>query len=94
MSNISVTLNPSEQFFWDEAVQRINNLPPYNSRGVDFTLIPNTCGKSTVFGAVSYQDAFGKAHTMTIPPKEIAIKCPLVIPQTMSPFEIEIGSKN
>ncbi len=88
INNILVTLNPSDQFFWDESVQKITNLPPHNSRGVDFTLIPNTCGKSTVFGAVSYQDAYGNAHTLTINPKEIAIKCPLVIPQSMSEYEI------
>ncbi|NVM01666.1 MAG: hypothetical protein HWN67_04995 [Candidatus Helarchaeota archaeon] len=88
ISNILVTLNPSDQFFWDESVQKITNLPPHNSRGVDFTLIPNTCGKSTIFGAVSYQDAYGNAHTLTINPKEIAIKCPLVIPQSMSEYEI------
>ncbi|MHA1382602.1 MAG: hypothetical protein ACTSR3_02470 [Candidatus Helarchaeota archaeon] len=88
VSNIIITLNPSEQFFWNESVHKISNLPPHNSRGVDFTLIPNTCGKSTVFGVVSYQDAYGKAHSITINPKEIAIKCPLVSPQTMSPFEV------
>ncbi len=88
ISNISVTLTPSDQFFWEDSIQRVPILPPNNSRGVDFTLIPNTCGKSTIFGAVSYQDAYGNAHTITIPPKEIAIKCPLVIPQTMSEYEI------
>ncbi|MFX1450473.1 MAG: hypothetical protein ACFFCM_06510, partial [Promethearchaeota archaeon] len=88
ISNISVTLTPSDQFFWEDSVQRIPILHPHNSRGVDFSLIPNTCGKSTIFGAVSYQDAYGNAHTITIDPKEIAIKCPLVIPQTMSEYEI------
>ncbi|MFX1450470.1 MAG: hypothetical protein ACFFCM_06495 [Promethearchaeota archaeon] len=88
ISNISVTLTPSEQFFWDETVKRVSVLRPHNSIGVDFTLIPNTCGKSTVFGVVSYQDAFGNILNSTILPKEIPIKCPLVIPQTMTQFEI------
>ncbi|MFX0137161.1 MAG: hypothetical protein ACFFDN_26210 [Candidatus Hodarchaeota archaeon] len=89
ISNISVTLTPSEQFFWDEAVRKVSVLRPHNSIGVDFTLIPNTCGKSTVFGVVSYQDAFGNIHNEMIAPKEIPIKCPLVVPQTMSKFEID-----
>ncbi len=94
ISNISVTLTPSEQFFWEETVKRVSVLRPHNSIGVDFTLIPNTCGKSTVFGIVSYQDAFGNIHNTTIAAKEIPIKCPLVIPQTMSQFEINQWIKN
>ncbi|MFX1449344.1 MAG: hypothetical protein ACFFCM_00795 [Promethearchaeota archaeon] len=88
INNILITLNPSEQYFWNETVQKIPNLPPHNSRGVDFILTPNTCGTSTIFGAVSYQDAYGNAQNITINPKEIAIKCPLVIPQSMSEYEI------
>lgn len=89
INNIQVTLNPSEQFFWEDTIQRVSNLSPHNSVGVEFTLTPNTCGKTTIFGAVLYQDAFGNACTIVISPKEITIKCPLVVPQTITQFEIE-----
>ncbi|MHA1339934.1 MAG: PCI domain-containing protein [Promethearchaeota archaeon] len=60
----------------------IINIPvidPKNSRGVDFYLEPQECGISTIGGTVIYKDARGQPHTIHIRPKEVQIKCPLVV---------------
>lgn len=94
INNIGVNLNPSEQFIVDNPQQIIANLPPNTTRGVDFYLTPLACGQSVVFGSISYQDAFGKVNTLTIEPKEISIKCPLVMPQTATQAEVDEWMKN
>lgn len=86
--NISINLNPSDQFIAENPLQVISNLPPNTTRGVDFDLTPLSCGQSKIFGAVSYQDAYGKAHSITIEPKEISIKCPLVTPLMATQSEV------
>ena len=87
--NIGVNINPSEQFRTDVPQQTISNLPPNETRGIDFYLTPLTCGQSTVFGSISFQDAYGDAHSLTIQPKEISIKCPLVQPQPATQSEVD-----
>jgi len=94
ISKISVILNPSTQYRINERIQEIDVLTPGESRGVDFTLIPLTCGKSKVFGTLSYVDAFGKPHSQTISEKEIHIKCPLVTPKKATKMDIENWKKS
>jgi predicted transcriptional regulator len=89
LMDFNVTLVPTSQYEIDQRVKMINNLKPGESRGVDFQLIPLTCGKSKVYGSVSYIDAFGEPHTVTVRPKEIWIKCPLVVPKQKTSSEIE-----
>ena len=59
--NISINLNPSNQFIADFPQQTVPNLPSNSTRGIDFDLTPLTCGQSKVFGSISYEDAYGKA---------------------------------
>ena len=92
--NVGINVNPSDQFITDTPQQVIANLPPDSTRGVDFNLTPLTCGHSTVFGSVSFQDAYGKAHSITIDPKEISIKCPLVTPLTATQDEVNDWIQN
>ena len=92
--NIAINLNPSEQFIVDVPQQNVANLPPTTTRGIDFMLTPLTCGTSKVFGGMTYEDAYGKIHTIPINPKEISIKCPLVQPQMASQAEVNEWIKN
>jgi len=78
VSKIRVMLTPTDQFKYEAEVKAVDNLGPGESRGVDFLLTPMTCGKSMVYGTVSYMDAFGKPNSLTVDPKEIWVKCPLV----------------
>lgn len=58
------------------------NIPvidPQNTRGVDFYLEPSECGISTIGGTVIYKNAMGEPRTVYIKPKEVQIKCPLVV---------------
>ena len=89
VTNISVLLNVTEQYTIESLTKQVSFLAPGESRGVDFMLMPMACGQSRVFGTVSYSDAFGEPHSVTIQPKEIQIKCPLVIPESASREEIE-----
>jgi DNA-binding Lrp family transcriptional regulator len=54
-------------------------IDPHNSRGVDFYLEPQECGISTIGGTVIYKDARGHPNTIHINPKDVQIKCPLVV---------------
>ncbi len=92
--NIAVNLNPSEQFIADVPQQNVANLPPNSTRGIDFILTPLTCGQSTIFGAVSFQDAFGQVHSIPIQQKEVSIKCPLVQPLNATQQEVNDWIKN
>ncbi|TFG04928.1 MAG: hypothetical protein EU536_03475 [Promethearchaeota archaeon] len=78
ISKIRVMLTPTDQFKFESEVKSVETLGPGESRGVDFLLTPMTCGKSQVFGTVSYVNAFGKPNSLTVDPKEIWVKCPLV----------------
>lgn len=89
ITDINTTLIPTSQYEISERVKIVNTLKPGESRGIDFELIPLTCGKSNVFGTVTFFDPFGNPHTATIPPKEIWIKCPLVIPKKSTISEIK-----
>ncbi len=79
MSKIRAMLTPTDQFNFETDTKNIGTLGPGESRGIDFVLVPMTCGKSHIFGTVSYVDAFGNPVSLTIKPLEIWIKCPLVI---------------
>ncbi len=57
----------------------INVIDPGNTHGVDFYLEPAECGISTIGGTVIYKNALGKFHTIFINPKDVQIKCPLLI---------------
>ncbi len=89
LMDFHITLIPTTQYEIDERVKMINGLKPGESRGVDFQLTPLTCGKSQVYGNVSFIDAFGEPHSVTIRPKEIWIKCPLVVPKKSGTSEID-----
>ncbi len=78
VSKVRVMLTPTDQFRYEADVKAIDTLSPGESRGVDFLLTPMTCGKSQVFATVSYVDAYGKPNSLTVAPKEIWVKCPLV----------------
>jgi len=78
ISKIRVMLTPTDQFKFEAEVKSVETLGPGESRGIDFLLTPMTCGKSQVFGTVSYLDAFGHPTSLTVAPKEIWVKCPLV----------------
>ncbi|MHA1386558.1 MAG: hypothetical protein ACTSR3_22630, partial [Candidatus Helarchaeota archaeon] len=89
ITDINLMLIPTAQYEISERVKIVGVLKPDESRGVDFDLIPLTCGKSKVFGSCSFIDAFGNPHTLTVPSKEIWIKCPLVKPKKSTLDEIE-----
>ncbi|HUX99023.1 MAG TPA: winged helix-turn-helix transcriptional regulator [Candidatus Deferrimicrobium sp.] len=89
ITDINVTLIPTAQYEIADRVKVIEVLRPGESRGLDYDLIPLTCGKSKVFGSVSLIDPFGDLHTSSVLPKEIWIKCPLVQPKRSSLSEIE-----
>ncbi|HUX98244.1 MAG TPA: hypothetical protein VMV49_01705 [Candidatus Deferrimicrobium sp.] len=89
ITDINVTLIPTTQYQISDRVQIIGVLKPGESRGIDFELIPSTCGKSKIAGSCYYIDAAGNPHTLTIPLKEIWIKCPLVQPKKTTISEIE-----
>jgi hypothetical protein len=92
--NIGVNINPSDQFVPDTPQQTIANLPPNTTRGLDFLLSPLACGQSKVFGSVTYEDAYGKVHSIPVQPKEISIKCPLVQPLMATQSEVNDWIKN
>ncbi|MHA1585562.1 MAG: PCI domain-containing protein [Promethearchaeota archaeon] len=54
-------------------------IDPGNTHGVDFYLEPAECGISTIGGTVLYKDALGHNNTIFIKPKNVQIKCPLLI---------------
>ncbi|MFX1293596.1 MAG: hypothetical protein ACFFD2_01870 [Promethearchaeota archaeon] len=89
ITNITILLNITEQYTIESLTKQVSYLAPGETRGVDFMLIPMACGQSKVFGTVSYSDAFGKPHSLTITPKTISIKCPLVIPEQSTRNEIK-----
>lgn len=78
VSKISVLLNVPDQFHIDKNVEKVEILNPNETRGVDFIFTPLACGQGQIFGTVSYTDAFGEPHSVTIRPKEVWVKCPLV----------------
>jgi hypothetical protein len=54
-------------------------IDPGNTHGVDFYLEPAECGISTIGGTVLYKNAMGRANTIYVKPKDVQIKCPLLI---------------
>lgn len=78
ISNIRVMLTPVDQFTFKTDLKTIDALGPGESRGVDFILTPMTCGRSNVYGTVSYLNEKMAPSSITISPKMIWVKCPLV----------------
>ncbi|TFF89530.1 MAG: hypothetical protein EU549_00225 [Promethearchaeota archaeon] len=78
ISQIRVMLTPVDQFTFKNDLKKIDKLDPGESRGVDFLLTPMTCGRSNVYGTVSYVGQDGEPSSRTIKPKLIWVKCPLV----------------
>ncbi|MHA1385103.1 MAG: hypothetical protein ACTSR3_15245 [Candidatus Helarchaeota archaeon] len=94
ISHISCSITSSEQFDIKKEVKKIKVLTPGESRGVDFTLIPLTCGKTEVYGAVTYKDSKGKPHSLIIDPVKIWIKCPLINSETIDISQIDNLKRN
>ncbi|MHA1264514.1 MAG: hypothetical protein ACTSRS_04685 [Candidatus Helarchaeota archaeon] len=88
LKDIAVQLNVKEQFSVPETLKTVNILEPEESRGVDFLLTPLTCGKSNIYGIVTYQDSFSNTFTTEIKPVLVQIKCPLVTPRIFKLLEI------
>ncbi|MHA1269331.1 MAG: hypothetical protein ACTSPY_06040 [Candidatus Helarchaeota archaeon] len=88
ITDITVMLNVGGQYIVKEPSKKVEALMPGETRGVDFMLTPITCGISKIMGIVSYYDPFDELHSITIRPKEIRIKCPLVIPADATNSEI------
>ncbi|MFX1298608.1 MAG: winged helix-turn-helix transcriptional regulator, partial [Promethearchaeota archaeon] len=86
---IAVGINPSEQFLIDAPQRNIANLDPNTTHELDFTLTPLTCGRSKIFGSVTFEDAFGNLQLVPIPHKEVSIKCPLVLPKDATQAEVD-----
>jgi len=88
LQNISVMLNIKEQFEVAQPMQKVALLEPEESRGVDFTLVPLTCGKSKIYGTVIYHDANGRLYSSEINPLIVQIKCPLVQPRVLKLLDV------
>ncbi|MFX0142254.1 MAG: hypothetical protein ACFFDN_51925, partial [Candidatus Hodarchaeota archaeon] len=88
LRDISVLLNTREQFQIKSAVEKILLLDINESRGLDFILTPMTCGKSTIYGTISYLDVKGQQFSTFMEPSVVQIKCPLVIPKIASSSDL------
>ena len=77
--DIKVILDVPSSYNRKSDIINIPVIDPKNSRGVDFYLEPQECGISTIGGTVIYKDARGQPHTIHIRPKDVQIKCPLVV---------------
>ncbi|MHA1519793.1 MAG: PCI domain-containing protein [Promethearchaeota archaeon] len=77
--DIKVILDVPSSYKRARELITINVIDPGNTHGVDFYLEPAECGISTIGGTVIYKNAMGKFHTIFINPKDVQIKCPLLI---------------
>ena len=77
--DIKVILDVPSSYRRTRELITISVIDPGNTHGVDFYLEPAECGISTIGGTVLYKDAMGKTNTIYIQPKDVQIKCPLVI---------------
>lgn len=77
--DIKVILDVPSSYRRARELITINVIDPGNTHGVDFYLEPAECGISTIGGTVIYKNAMGKFHTIFIKPKDVQIKCPLLI---------------
>ncbi len=89
LRDISVLLNTREQFEIKSAVEKIILLDVNESRGLDFILTPMTCGKSTIYGTISFLDVKGQQFSTFMEPSVVQIKCPLVIPKIASSSDLK-----
>jgi predicted ArsR family transcriptional regulator len=79
ITDVKVLLDVPSSYRRQNDMLSVTSISPQNSRGVDFYLEPAECGISTIAGTVIYKDARAKPHTIHIRPKEVQIKCPLVV---------------
>lgn len=77
--DVKVILDVPSSYNRKTDIITIPTIDPHNSRGVDFYLEPQECGLSTIGGTVIYKDARGRPNTIHIKPKDVQIKCPLVV---------------
>jgi len=77
--SVNVLLDVPTSFRRERDIIKIPLIEPKNSRGVDFYLEPAECGISTIGGIVAYKNAMGKQNSLHVAPKDVQIKCPLVI---------------
>ena len=77
--DIKIILDVPSSYRRSRELLTIPVVDPGNTHGVDFYLEPAECGISTIGGTVIYKDALGKFNTIYINPKDIQIKCPLLI---------------
>ncbi|MHA1870054.1 MAG: PCI domain-containing protein, partial [Promethearchaeota archaeon] len=92
--DIKVILDVPTSYKRERDIITISVIDPHNSRGVDFYLEPSECGISTIGGSVIYKDAMGNPHTIFIRPKEVQIKCPLVIKTLDTIEDCQIAIQN
>lgn len=88
IKNIKVNLNIKEQFEVTSGIQMVSLLEPEESRGLDFTLVPLTCGKSKIHGTVIYYDSNDQEFSSQINPVLVQIKCPLVEPKILKLLDV------
>ncbi|MHA1385114.1 MAG: hypothetical protein ACTSR3_15300, partial [Candidatus Helarchaeota archaeon] len=89
IKDITVSLKVKEQFELKNPLYKIKLLESDESRGLDFLITPLSCGKSKIYGNVSFLDSNGKFNSMEMNPLIVHIKSPLVQPKQISPLEIE-----
>ncbi|MHA1734132.1 MAG: PCI domain-containing protein [Promethearchaeota archaeon] len=77
--DIKVVLDTPSSFNTTQEVITIPVIDPGSTRGVDFYLEPDSCGISKIGGTVIYKNALGNIRTVYVRPKEVQIKCPLVV---------------
>ena len=77
--DIKVILDVPSSYRRARELISISVIDPGNTHGVDFYLEPAECGISTIGGTVIYKDAMGKFNTIYVNPKDVQIKCPLLI---------------
>ncbi len=77
--DVKIILDVPSSYRRSRELLTIPVIDPGNTHGVDFYLEPAECGISSIGGTVIYKDALGKFNTIYINPKDIQIKCPLLI---------------
>ncbi len=94
ISKIDIMITTSTQYSISEKVKTIDFLLPDESQDAKFFLIPLVCGKSQVYATISYTNSWGFPRTFIVPPREIGIKCPLVVPSKAKIEEIDTWKTN
>ncbi|NVM29674.1 MAG: hypothetical protein HWN65_12600 [Candidatus Helarchaeota archaeon] len=82
--DVMATLNVKEQFEINTPSNKITIIDPEESSSMDFILNPLKCGKSKIYGTVSYINAKGEPFSRALNPLLIHVKCPLVLPKRVN----------